>query len=112
MSGILYLVWSYLAYHRLKTAILVGSIALIVVDALIVCERRQYPRHPLYPWRDDDLFHREHPAGVQVEADVDAAEPAASHELAALPPDGPLVGLLDGIVIPELIFPDRSRGLR
>ena len=30
MSGILYLVWSYLAYHRGKTAILVGSIALIV----------------------------------------------------------------------------------
>mmetsp|Transcript_10848 Transcript_10848/g.50018 ORF Transcript_10848/g.50018 Transcript_10848/m.50018 type:complete len:329 (-) Transcript_10848:343-1329(-) len=92
-------------------ALVRGSIALIVVDALIVRERRQYPRHPLYPGRDDDLFHREHPAGVQVEADVYAPEPAASHELAALPPDGPLVGLLDGIVIAEE-FPDRSRGLR
>ena len=30
MSGILYLVWRYLTYHRLKSVILIGSLALIV----------------------------------------------------------------------------------
>jgi putative ABC transport system permease protein len=30
MRGILYLAWRYLAYHRLKSAILIGSIALIL----------------------------------------------------------------------------------
>ena len=32
MKGILYLTWRYLAYHRLKSVILVGSITLILAS--------------------------------------------------------------------------------